>query len=298
MALSHVTICVCTFRRPDSVARTLRHLQDLETSGLFDYSIVVVDNDRMESARATVEEIAGSSTVRIVYCVEPEQNISLARNRALANATGDYVAWIDDDEFPPRDWLIEYYRAMQKYGGDGILGPVKPVFETPPPAWILKGRFFEKPRRPSGTKLRWQQTSTANVFMRRTAVDNVEGPFRKEYGGGCEDLDLFRRLISAGGIFYWCDEALVSEVIPPVRWTRKYLLRRALLRGQNGCRFSDFTSNAKSVVAIPLYILMLPLLLAAGQHLFVLYLMKLWEHTGKLLGLLGLRVIGNKYVAG
>src|SRR5471032_2377376 len=166
MAEKHICICVCSFKRPHLLKTTLENLRDLTTAGLFEYSIVVADNDRAESARATVAEFARTTALSVVYCVEPEQNISLARNKALAFARGDFIAWIDDDEFPQPDWLLSFFRALQKYPADGVLGPVKPVFENPPPGWITRGRFFDKPRRATGLKLRWDQTSTANVLVR------------------------------------------------------------------------------------------------------------------------------------
>jgi glycosyltransferase involved in cell wall biosynthesis len=276
----------------------LTHLRELRTEGRFTFSIVVADNDRLESARATVERFAREAAIEVVYCVEPEQNISLARNKGLQNARGDFVAWIDDDEFPPPDWLLNFFQAWETYRADGILGPVKPVFESPPPKWISRGRFFDKPRRATGLKLRWEQTSTANVLIRRNILEGIDQPFRREFGSGCEDLDFFKRMIEASRTFVWCDEALVREVVPPSRWKRRYLLRRALLRGRNGHSFADFTSIAKSVIALPLYLVMLPFLLLAGQHHFVRFLMKIGDHAGKLMGLLGLRILGEKYLAG
>jgi glycosyltransferase involved in cell wall biosynthesis len=276
----------------------LEHLRGLETDDLFDYSIVVADNDRGKTARATVEEFARTVTLQVTYCVEPEQNISLARNKALEFAQGDHVAWIDDDEFPSKDWLLIFFKALQKYQSDGVLGPVKPVFETRPPEWITKGRFFEKPRRVTGLKLRWNQTSTANVLIRRQILDGLKAPFRLEFGSGLEDVDFFRRMMQAGRTFVWCDEAIVSEIIPPTRWKRRYLIRRALLRGRNGHHFAGFQSVVKSVIAVPLYLFLLPFLLLAGQHLFVRFLMKTGDHVGKLCGVLGLKIMGEKYLAG
>jgi glycosyltransferase involved in cell wall biosynthesis len=295
---SHITVCICSFKRPHLLKNTLENLRGLRTDGLFDYSIVVADNDRTESARDTVLEFARAASLDVVYCVEAEQNISLARNQAAAHARGDFIAWIDDDEFPNQDWLLSFFRAAQKYQADGVLGPVKPVFENPPPSWITRGRFFDKPRRLTGLKLRWEQTSTANVLMRRTILEGMTEPFRREFGSGCEDLDFFKRMIEAGRTFVWCDEAIVSEVIPPARWKRRYLLRRALLRGRNGHSFADPVSIVKSLIALPLYLLLLPFLLLAGQHLFVRYAMKIGDHAGKLMGRLGLRLLGEKYLAG
>ena len=104
-----------------------------ETSGQFTFSVIVADNDVMQSSAAVVEELRTSLSVDITYCCEPEQNISLARNKALEHATAEYVACIDDDEFPEKDWLLTLLNACQRYDADGALGPVRPYFDQPPP---------------------------------------------------------------------------------------------------------------------------------------------------------------------
>ena len=272
-------------------------MRALKTEDLFDYSIVVVDNDKDQSAEETVANFGATTSIKVTYAVEPEQNIAMARNRALDFAVGDYVAWIDDDEFPADDWLLQFYRVLDQNPAAGALGPVEPIFENPPPRWILKGGFFEKRRRmTTGSTLRWQQTSTANALVRRNVSDNLSEPFRRQFGGGCEDTDFFKRTMEQGHTFIWCNEAVVSEIIPPTRWTRRYLIRRALLRGQNGRHFANAISVAKSIVAVPLYLLLLPFLLPAGQHYFVHFLMKIGDHAGVLLSLAGFNVMGRKYL--
>src|ERR1041385_9056929 len=118
----HIAVCICTFRRPELLRRLLNELRELRTDKRFTYTIVVADNDRDESARQTVTEFVESGAVQTVYCVEPVQNIALARNRAVAHAKGDLVAFIDDDEFPVKDWLFHLHAAMERYGVDGVLG--------------------------------------------------------------------------------------------------------------------------------------------------------------------------------
>lgn len=297
MKRKHICICVCSFKRPQLLKCTLEHLGTLKTGGLFDYSIVVSDNDKDQSAKETVANFAATTSIKVTYAVEPEQNISMARNRALQFAVGDFVAWIDDDEFPDRDWLVHLFKALTMSGADGALGPVEPVFENPPPRWVLKGRFFEK-RRPAKrtSKLRWQETSTANVMVRREIFDHLSEPFRRQFGSGGEDRDFFKRMMERGHTFIWCDEAVVREIIPPARYDRKYLVRRALLRGQNNRHFADANSVVKSLVAVPIYLLLLPFLLAAGQHFFVRFLTKIGDHAGNLLGIAGFNLMGDKYL--
>ena len=134
----HISVCVCTFKRPRFLERLLQKLGDQETAGLFTYSIVVADNDQMQSAKDVVSAFAAASKIPITYCVEPRQNIPLARNKALENTSGDFAAFIDDDEFPSHDWLLTLLRACGAYGVDGVVGPVKRYFDEEPPKWIVK----------------------------------------------------------------------------------------------------------------------------------------------------------------
>jgi glycosyltransferase involved in cell wall biosynthesis len=122
-----------------------------------------------------VADFASASPIQIIYCVEPERNIALARNRALENARGDFIAFIDDDEFPAHNWLANLLTTLEKHAADGVLGPVRPFFDTPPPAWLVRGRFCQRPEHPTGLLLNWRQTRTGNVFFKQNNF-NFTGP--------------------------------------------------------------------------------------------------------------------------
>lgn len=294
MTLHHIHVCICTYRRPQLLARLLNRLQDQRTEGLFTYSVLVVDNDAGQSAKRTVEEWKDRTAVPIEYDTEPEQNIALARNKAVRKATGDFLAFIDDDEYPPQNWLITLFMAFRQLEADGILGPVIPHYEVQPPPWVIKGGFYERPSHGTGTVLDWAHTRTGNVLIRRDLFDGDENLFRKEFGGGGEDREFFRRMIRKGCTFKWCNEAPVYESVPPERFKRSFMLKRALVRGKiPHFRPVDY---AKSVVAIPFYTLSLPFLLLAGHHRFMKCLISDFDHIGRLLSLLGVDVVGQKYV--
>jgi glycosyltransferase involved in cell wall biosynthesis len=258
------------------------------TDGRFTYSIVVTDNDRLESARSLVSDFAAAADIPVRYCVEPRQDIGLARNKAVENATGEFVAFIDDDNQPAPDWLARLVEAIESSGADGVVGPASPRFRTPPPDWIVRGRFFEKPAAApalaTGTQLRWQQGRTGNALFRRRIFEQGYR-FRPERGRGGEDVELFRRLIADGMRFTWCDAAKVYAEVPAERCTRKYLLKRALLRGRAP------TNRGRpvliSLVAAPAYAVALPVLLLFGQHVFMRYLIKECDHLGRILANVG-----------
>jgi hypothetical protein len=96
--------------------------------------------------------------------------------------------------------------------------------------------------------------------------------------------------------FIWCDEGIAYELVPPSRCTRKYLLRRALLRGSNFSKHpTDRIKNgAKSLIAVPIYALSLPVLLLFGQPVFLRYLIKLFDHFSRLLAYAGLPVVTQR----
>jgi hypothetical protein len=274
--------------------RLLEALAAQRTTGLFTFDIIVVDNDRSETARPVCEWFRAISRVPLGYDVEPIQNIALARNRAVGQATGDYLAFIDDDEIPDDTWLLRLFETRERFQSDGVLGPVLPVYEEEPPAWVLKGRFHERPEHQTGLVLRWDQTRTGNVLLRRDVLGGKPAPFDADFGMGGEDREFFKGAIARGCRFVWCAEAPVRELVPIGRCRRSFMLKRALLRGTIP-HFgpADFL---RSMVAVPLYTLFLPIALVLGQHTFMTYLVKCCDHLGRLLALAGVKVIKEKYV--
>lgn len=293
----HISVCICTYKRPVLLKRLLNELSRQETGGLFTYSIVVADNDEVKSAEAVVAEMRLSSAIAVKYCVEPRQNIALARNKVIENAEGTFVAFIDDDEFPATNWLLTLFNTCKQYNVDGVLGPVKRHFDEEPPAWIRKSRFYDRRVNPTGMRVDWHEARTGNVLLKRQILIDDAAPFRPEFRAG-EDQDFFRRKIDQGHVFVWSAEAEAYEVVPPARWKRMYLVRKALLRGataglQPTC---GAVSIAKSAIAVPLYAVALPFALFLGQHRFMTLLVKLCDHLGKLLIKMGINPIREQYV--
>lgn len=293
-----VSVCICTYRRPALLKRSLEALSKQSTEGRFTYSVVVADNDCDESARRITSEFSSTSAVEVTYCVEPEQNIALARNKAVQSASGDYVALIDDDEFPVEDWLAKMLEACSEHRADGVLGPVRPFFDDKPPDWLVRGRLCERPEHQTGLVLQWWQTRTGNVLFRREILTGIIEPFRREFGNGGEDQDFFRRMMERGHRFVWCNEAAVYEVVPAERRSRRYFWRRALLRGQNEKLLLNPRSIAKSLLAVPFYLLSLPFVSMLGEHVLMDYSVRLLDHAGKLLVAVGVKPIRGKYLNG
>ncbi len=292
----HISVCVCTFKREELLRRLIESLQEQITDDLFNYSIVVVDNDNGKSAENIIKELKIYSKINIYYYNEKEQNIALARNMAVDNAVGNFIAFIDDDEFPIDEWLLRLYKTLRKYNSGGVLGPVIPQYEEEPPRWVIKGKFFERPTHETGTVLHWKNTRTGNVLLKKT-IFNDNNRFNKQFLTG-EDREFFQRMIERGHVFIWCNDGYVYETVPPLRWKKSFMIKRALFRGKISSKHSDVGAFniIRSLSAVFLYSMFLPFSILIGQHVFMRYLIKSFDHIGKILSFFGIEFMKQKYV--
>jgi glycosyltransferase involved in cell wall biosynthesis len=228
-----VDVCVVTHRRPVGLHRLLGGLDALELpEPRPELRVVVVDNDAAESARPVCEDAARWLRHDLLYLVEKRRGIPQARNTALAAALerADFAAFIDDDEVPEPGWLAELMRVQASRGADVVAGPVEPVFETSPPAWIERGGFFLRPRYATGTRIGHAYTHNALVSMR--AIAGVDRWFDERMAlTGSSDTELFERLARGGARIVWADLAVVREWVPASRARLVWILRRALRVG-------------------------------------------------------------------
>ncbi len=294
----HISVCICTYKRPRLLAILMKELKNQVSKGLFTYSIVVVDNDDAGSAKPVVAHFARNTAIPVCYDIEPNRSFSLVRNRAVANAGGSHVAFIDDDECPGPDWLFSLFRTMKEYKADGVLGPVVPEYETEPPEWVIRGKLYERENFETGTVIRNHvYTRTGNTLLDRSLFQKAPVPFDPKFGCmGGEDTDFFRRMMNDGRTFVWCQEAPVREWVPRERISISYLLKRALMRGflESKDPVARGAGVLKSFMAILLYTLALPFALLVGKHAFMTYLIKDCDHLGKVLGFCGVPLFSER----
>ena len=80
--IQHICVCICTYKRPVLLRRLLEGLGDQDTSRLFTFSIVVVDNDRSESARGVVKDFTAASHSGNLRCgAETEYRVGPKQGR-------------------------------------------------------------------------------------------------------------------------------------------------------------------------------------------------------------------------
>jgi len=265
------------------------------------FEVIVVDNDNRRSAEDIVRLYQRLNTRRIVYDCEPIQNIALARNRAILNATGNLIAFMDDDEFPVEDWLVNLYRTMKKYQSDGVLGPVIPFFPQEAPQWLRVSKVCDRRRLQTGTLLTDRDTRTGNVLLNRRILPKDGNWFNPVYGlTGGEDQDFFRRQINSGGTFVWCDEAEVYETVPEERWRASFHLtknsRAGTLYGEALRQFglAGLVNWLKNAVAAPLWLSVLLITFPFGKPVWMIPATRFCYAGSCFLAFCGLSLMRNR----
>ncbi|KAA3658395.1 MAG: glycosyltransferase, partial [Calditrichaeota bacterium] len=136
-----ISICISTYKRPQQLHRLLLNLSGQLMELAYACEVIIVDNDEVGSGRMGLVN-QWPVDVPLRYFIEPRQNISHARNKAIDEAAGAWVAFIDDDEIPADNWLQQFCEMGSKVKGDAFFGPVLPRFERDVSSWLAKDSLY------------------------------------------------------------------------------------------------------------------------------------------------------------
>jgi len=229
-ATVQIDIGICTFRRPE-LAATLRSLAAVAVPPSATLRVIVADNDTTSSAKALVESLRPDLPFEITYVHCPASNISIARNACLDNATGEFLAFIDDDETASSGWLVRLLEEAQATGADAVLGPVRAHYAPSAPAWMRHGDFHST--FPVWVKSEIRTGYTCNALLRLKAPSLQGRRFKLALGrSGGEYTDFFAGLHKAGGTIAFAEDAWVHEPVPESRASFAWLGRRRFRSGQ------------------------------------------------------------------
>jgi glycosyltransferase involved in cell wall biosynthesis len=164
------SIIICTRNRSDSIAETLQALSQLEPSGS---EILVVDSSEGLEKEKT-EKLCRQYGAR--HIPESRRGLNIARNTGLANATGDIVAYTDDDCLPEKDWLANTLRNF-----------------SDPAVGACTGRIVQHNREGLQGGLFHGEFSALQPETTQHNTEDVSGFFEEVAG---QDLGLERRVFS------------------------------------------------------------------------------------------------------
>lgn len=158
-----VVICVPTFKRPLILKQCLFAIGQLNLPENLNTVIIVVDNDCDQTGKEVCNNVSTGLNQALHYYVEPERGLCSVRNSLLQKAMqhqADLIAFIDDDEMPHNDWLLNIYNGLISYSVDIATGPVVPTKEITPPNSFEEGHKYKTGMRP-------RYISTNNVIFKK-----------------------------------------------------------------------------------------------------------------------------------
>lgn len=241
----------------DTLAHTLTSTRAAAIHNGASFEIIVADDSMEGRVRPILDRLdGGSADIKLVRV--GAGNISIARNACLDAATGEFLLFIDDDEWVEPDWIDVHSRALERGFADAAFGPVRAFYTDETPEWLRRADLFSRNQVTEGEVL--SRGTTANAMVRRTTILRLGLRFREEFGRtGGEDTDFFGKLHRGGGKLVG-SAALVSELVPADRFSQRYLRRRAIRAGQSyarsvltgasGARKALFAVNAAAKMAV------------------------------------------------
>jgi succinoglycan biosynthesis protein ExoM len=299
-----LVIAVCTAQRPKMLKACLESLDRLIVPDSTQMAVVVVENDPVPHFTGeAAAELKERLSLPVFFHHESRKGIPFARNRALEAALEqdpDWIALIDDDERAEPDWIEKLLTACRELGAEVANGPVRRIYEQPPPHW-WKSQLL-KPR-PTGTVITEAPTNNVLLSARIVSKDGLALRFDERLTFGSEDIDFFRRTHAAGAKMIWVDDAFVEEDIPATRVTTGRLLSRMHMAATSGAfnivlregRFKaalhfipkSLRRMVFGLLATIAGFVLKPFAKKRGEKLYYYGLIRLMKGSGNLRGLLG-----------
>jgi glycosyltransferase involved in cell wall biosynthesis len=218
-----VSVVIATKDRARYVERVLGSLRDQRDA--IPFEVIVVDNGSSDDTDAVVERSSRTATVPVRLLREPDPNRGKARNRALETASGEIVAFCDDDVALPPHWVAAHARAHERAPDCVINGP------------ILNVRSYEERPRPGLVNYSRAFLCTCNASIARRALESVGGfdEFFDLYGW--EDTELGVRLRAAGLRWKFAWDAYLWHVKLPAENTVAVEMRKAVEKARMAGHF-------------------------------------------------------------
>jgi len=197
-AWPRVSVIVCSRNGARTIRDTLEGLTRLDYPG---HEVIVVDDGSTDATAA----IAREYPFRVIST--PNGGLSAARNVGLAAATGEIVAYIDDDAWPDPHWLHYLVATLTSGGHAGVGGP-----NVPPPedGWIAQC-VAHAPGGPTHVLIsdtESEHVPGCNMAFRKVALESIGG-FDDRFRTAGDDVDVCWRLRDRGWMLGFSAAAVV-----------------------------------------------------------------------------------------
>lgn len=190
-----VSVVVPTYRRWTRLRSTLAALQAQELP-VHEFEVILSDDGSMDGTYEELQQFAASSPMRVQVVSGPNGGPSVARNRGISAAKGEWVAMTDDDCVPAADWLsghLAFLKAHPEF--DGVGGAIIRHGDGLISRYVDRTGAMDHPLLSDGSA---KYLVTANALYKRSLLEALGGFSTSYKWPGGEDPDLSERAIQRG----------------------------------------------------------------------------------------------------
>lgn len=255
-----ITVAICTWNRCALLKETLEHVTRLVIPRGIEWELLVVNNNSTDSTEEVLTTFAARLPLRVV--MEAEPGLSNARNRAVHEATGDYILWTDDDVLVDERWMAAYCEAFVSWPEAAIFGGnIKPWFEGTPPEWLVRvwpqvasayaSRDLGEQSMPlSREVLPFGANYAVRTCEQRRYLYDPHLGVRPDSVIGGEETTVIISMLVDGATGRWVPAARVRHYIPSTRQSLAYL--RKYFRGYGEyCAHRDASTQEARLFGTP-----------------------------------------------
>jgi glucosyl-dolichyl phosphate glucuronosyltransferase len=231
-----ISVIICTANRSQRLLKTLKSIATSSLPESVEWEVLIVDNNSSDATRQLSEEFCRYNSTHFRYVFEPKSGKSHALNRGIVEATGDVLAFTDDDVTVETTWIRNLTANLEGGKWAGAAGRTFPEQPFELPNWLSPKRphalaplaLFDPPLDAGPLKI----SPYGNNMAFHKSVFERHGGFRIDLGPGLgsgvpqksEDSEFGNRLLAAGEQLRYEPSAIVYHAIPTTRVQKSYFL--------------------------------------------------------------------------
>jgi glycosyltransferase involved in cell wall biosynthesis len=248
-----ISAIICTHNRDTYLGAAIDSLLAQNTA--IGFEVIVVDNGSSDRTAEVVKQRL--SDPRLKYIFEPVLGLSVARNTGAVNASGEILAYLDDDAVASSSWLEILYSAYQGNSKLAIAGGKVTLLwaeGTQPPRWLSPGLAGNLGAYDLGTSVVYIENPGLTP---RGLNYSIRSSFLIEIGGfdtnlgrvgknllSNEELQMTELALARGWQVAYLPDALVAHNVSPERLNRSWFFSRGWWQGISECYREQLAGKA------------------------------------------------------
>ena len=201
------------------------------------FDLFIVDNNSKDNTKQIVEQYIKDKGDLIHYIFELQKGISYARNAALRLATGNIIAFTDDDCIADKNWMRNLVDTYQKYQPDAVQGKIEWGVDVPDdtdyPRWFLEQRIAKVDYFDHIAEFTDKDLVGANMSIRREIYEKCGGFSTNMLYRVNEDTEFSRRITKLGVKKVYNPNAVIYHHFNLARINNKKLIYQSYYFGRS-----------------------------------------------------------------